>query len=109
MNYSPSNKRQFYFNADGVNHSQFITIEDETFNQRIFDDGKIYGNYLFVEKITGTAWALCIPYRQENNDSSRRDNIGKAKGLAKYAEKILCTATNNELDSTFEECFNQFQ
>ena len=106
------------------------------------------------------AWALCIPYRQENNeihsmypdflivrkldgeyivdilephDPSRRDNIGKAKGLAEYAkqnsgvgriqlirkfgenfqrldlskgeirEKISHISTNNELDSIFEE------
>ena len=67
-----------------------------------------------MENTQRVAWALCIPYRTENNelhamypdflivrrgegeyivdilephDSSRRDNIGKAKGLAEYAKK----------------------
>ena len=41
--------KKFYFNADGVNPSQLITIEDENFNQRIFDDGKIY--FLNTQKL----------------------------------------------------------
>lgn len=44
---------KFYFNADGVNHSQIVTIEDETFNQRIFDDGKIY--FLNTQKLGKTS------------------------------------------------------
>lgn len=42
-------KNKFYFNSDAVNHSQLVTIEDETFNQRILDDGKIY--FLNTQKL----------------------------------------------------------
>ncbi len=42
-------KNKFYFNADGVNHLQLVTIEDETFNQRILEDGKIY--FLNTQKL----------------------------------------------------------
>lgn len=41
--------KKFYFNADGVNHSQLVTIENENFNKRIFDDGKIY--FLNTQKL----------------------------------------------------------
>lgn len=41
--------KKFYFNADGVNSSQLFKIEDETFNQRIFDDGKMY--FLNTQKL----------------------------------------------------------
>ena len=40
---------KFYFNSDGVNHSQLIIIEDETFNQKFLDDGKIY--FLNTQKL----------------------------------------------------------
>lgn len=40
---------KFYFNSDIVDHSQLIMIEDESFNQRILDDGKIY--FLNTQKL----------------------------------------------------------
>ena len=50
---SPELNRQsldkFYFNADEINNSQLVTIEDENFNQRILDDGKIY--FLNTQKL----------------------------------------------------------
>ena len=158
--------------------------------------GKVYGDHLFADKLTGKAriklngweegvlheeqrqndfvcwlrnsprasWAMCIPYKSEDNethllypdflivrlvegeyivdilephDSGRRDNFGKARGLAEYAKenngvgriqlirevskagqkyfsrldiskaevrnKILHSASNNELDKIFDE------
>lgn len=40
---------KFYFNSDIVDHSQLIMIEDESFNQRILEDGKIY--FLNTQKL----------------------------------------------------------
>lgn len=40
---------KFYFNSDIVDHSQLVMIEDESFNQRILDDGKIY--FLNTQKL----------------------------------------------------------
>ena len=40
---------KFYYNADGINHSQLVTIEDRTFKQKILDDGKIY--FLNTQKL----------------------------------------------------------
>ena len=40
---------KFWFNSDIVDHSQLIMIEDESFNQRILDDGKIY--FLNTQKL----------------------------------------------------------
>ncbi len=40
---------KFYFNSDIVDHSQLIMIEDESFNQRILNDGKIY--FLNTQKL----------------------------------------------------------
>ncbi len=50
---SPELNRQsldkFYFNADGINHSQLVMIEDETFDAQTLDDGKIY--FLNTQKL----------------------------------------------------------
>lgn len=50
---SPELNRQsldkFYFNSDIVDHSQLVMIEDESFNQRILNDGKIY--FLNTQKL----------------------------------------------------------
>lgn len=40
---------KFYFNSDIVDHSQLVMIEDENFNQRILNDGKIY--FLNTQKL----------------------------------------------------------
>lgn len=40
---------KFYFNSDIVDHSQLVMIEDESFNQRILDDGRIY--FLNTQKL----------------------------------------------------------
>ena len=50
---SPELNRQscdkFYFNADGINHSQLVMIEDDNFDQQTLDDGKIY--FLNTQKL----------------------------------------------------------
>lgn len=50
---SPELNRQsldkFYFNADGINHSQLVMIEDENFDAQTLDDGKIY--FLNTQKL----------------------------------------------------------
>lgn len=40
---------KFYFNADGINHSQLFMIEDDKFDQQTLDDGKIY--FLNTQKL----------------------------------------------------------
>ena len=89
----------------------------------------MYPDFLIVRKIDGDYIVDIL----EPHDPSRRDNIGKAKGLAEYAkqnsgvgriqlirkfeenfqrldlskgeirEKISRISTNNELDNIFEE------
>lgn len=40
---------KFFFNADGINHSQLFIIEDDSFDQQTLDDGKIY--FLNTQKL----------------------------------------------------------
>lgn len=40
---------KFYFHSDGVNHSQLVIVEDENFNQKFLDNGKIY--FLNTQKL----------------------------------------------------------
>ena len=40
---------KFYFNADGINHSQLTMIEDDKFDQQTLSDGKIY--FLNTQKL----------------------------------------------------------
>ena len=50
---SPELNRQsldkFWFNADGIKHSQLVMIEDENFDAQTLDDGKIY--FLNTQKL----------------------------------------------------------
>ena len=40
---------KFWFHADGINHAQLIMIEDDGFDQKTLDDGKIY--FLNTQKL----------------------------------------------------------
>ena len=42
-------KDKFWFNADGIKHSQLVMIEDENFDAKTLDDGKIY--FLNTQKL----------------------------------------------------------
>ena len=41
---------KFFFNADRINHSQLVMIDESTFDKEFFDDGKIY--FLNTQKLS---------------------------------------------------------
>ena len=78
---SPELNRQscdkFYFNADGINHSQLVMIEDENFDRQTLDDGKIY--FLNTQKLgKGSNLTKHSDFRQYTVWETMRNTI-KAK------------------------------
>lgn len=65
-------------NAAGKSYSLCIVYEDERHEEKLF-----YPDFLIVRRIEGNYIVDIL----EPHDPNRRDNIGKARGLAEYAKR----------------------